>query len=83
MVILAAGETGALVTAEDHTILGGMGSAVAETLAGSIPVPLEMVGIPDAFAETGPDPDTLMDAWGLSVADVVYAVQRVLGRKNR
>jgi transketolase len=83
LVIQAAVETGAIVTAEDHTVIGGLGSAVAEALAQNRPVPLEMVGVCDAFAETGPDPDTLMDAWGLSIADVVSAVQQVLRRKNQ
>jgi len=77
----AAEETGALVTAEDHTILGGLGSAVAEALAGGYPAPVEFVGLKDTFAETGPDPDTLMDAWGLSIADLVAAAKRAMQRK--
>jgi transketolase len=77
----AAEETGALVTAEDHTILGGLGSAVAEALAGHYPAPVEFVGLNDTFAETGPDPETLMDAWGLSVQDIVEATHRALRRK--
>ncbi len=78
----AAEETGALVTAEDHTILGGLGSAVAEALAGGYPAPVEFVGLKDTFAETGPDPDTLMDAWGLGVTDVAAAARRALQRKR-
>jgi transketolase len=78
----AAEETGALVTAEEHSILGGLGGAVAEALGRCRPVPIEYVGLNDTFAETGPDPDTLMDAWGMSVADVVAAAQRVLRRKR-
>ena len=77
----AAEDTGALVTAEDHTILGGLGSAVAETVAGHYPAPVEFVGLNDTFAETGPDPETLMDAWGLSVQDIVAATHRALRRK--
>jgi len=79
----AAEETGALVTAEDHLIIGGLGSAVAEALAGHYPAPVEFVGLNDTFAETGPDPDTLMDAWGLSVKDIVEAARRALRRKSR
>lgn len=79
----AAEDTGAIVTAEDHTIIGGLGSAVAETLAGHHPAPIEFVGLNDTFAETGPDPDTLMDAWGLSVEDIVNAARRALARKAR
>jgi transketolase len=77
----AAAETGALVTAEEHTVLGGLGAAVAEALCAGRPVPLERVGIPDTFTRTAPDPETLMDAFGLAVNDVVAAAQRVLARK--
>ncbi len=77
----AADETGALVTAEEHSIIGGLGSAVAEALAGGRPAPIEFVGLNDTFCETGPDPDTLMDAWGMSVEDVVAAAKRALQRK--
>jgi transketolase len=78
----AAEETGALVTAEDHTIVGGLGSAVAEALAGGYPAPVEFIGLNDTFAETGPDPETLMDAWGLAVGDIVAASKRALQRKG-
>ena len=77
----AAAETGALVTAEEHTVLGGLGAAVAEVLCAGRPVPLERVGIPDTFTRTAPDPETLMDAFGLGINDVVAAAQRVLARK--
>lgn len=82
LVVQAAQETGALVTAEDHTILGGLGSAVAEALAEHHPAPVEFVGLKDTFAETGPDPDTLMDACGLAVTDVAAAARRALERKR-
>lgn len=81
LVVLAAQETGALVTAEDHTILGGLGSAVVEALAEHHPAPVEFVGLKDTFAETGPDTETLMDAWGLSIADLVAAAKRAVQRK--
>jgi transketolase len=77
----AAEETGALITAEEHSIIGGLGSAVAETLAETHPVPLERIGIQDRCCPTGRDLDTLMDACGLSVAEIVTAAQRVLARK--
>jgi len=82
LVCQAAAETGAVVTAEDHSILGGLGSAVAETLAAHCPTPVEYIGLADTFAETGPDTETLMDAWGLSVDDIVRAARRALGRKR-
>lgn len=81
LLLHAARATGALVTAEDHTVVGGFGSAVAEALACSLPVPVEMVGLQDNFAETGPDPDTLMDACGMAVDDVVRAAQQAVARK--
>lgn len=81
LVVQAAQETGALVTAEDHTILGGLGSAVVEALAEHHPAPVEFVGLKDTFAETGPDTETLMDAWGLSIADLVAAAKRAVQRK--
>ena len=82
LLLQAAGETGAIVTAEEHTIIGGLGSAVAETLSEAQPVPLERVGIHDRFCPTGRDLDKLMDACGLSVADIIAAAKRVLKRKK-
>lgn len=81
LLLEAAEETGAMVTAEEHNIIGGLGSAVAEVLSEGCPVPLERVGIRDRFCPTGRDPDQLMDTCGLSVADVITAAQRVLERK--
>jgi transketolase len=80
LVCQAAAETGAIVTAEDHTIVGGLGSAVAEAIATHCPVPIDFVGLADTFAETGPDTETLMDAWGLSVGDIIRAAKRVIKR---
>jgi transketolase len=81
LLVHVAKTSGAIVTAEDHTVVGGFGSAVAEALAGCYPAPVEMVGLQDNFAETGPDPETLMDACGLSVADLVQAAHKVNARK--
>jgi transketolase len=82
LLLQAAEETGALVTAEEHTVIGGLGSAVAETMADAHPVPLERVGIHDVFCPTGRNLDTLMDACGLSVAEIISAARRVLERKE-
>ena len=82
LVCQAAAETGAIVTAEDHTILGGLGSAVAEALAAHCPAPIEYIGLADTFAETGPDTESLMDAWGLSVSDIFRAARRVHERRT-
>jgi len=73
---------GAVVTVEDHSIIGGLGSAVAEVLAERCPVPLRRVGIPDRFAESAPTRD-LMNRYGLSQTDIVAAVRDVIERKGR
>lgn len=83
LLLNAAAETGALVTAEEHTVIGGLGSAVAEVLAEGCPVPLERVGIRDHFCPTGRNLDVLMDACGLSVAEIVSAAQKTLTRKKK
>ena len=77
----AAEETGALVTAEEHSIIGGLGGAVAEAVCATHPAPVERVGINDTFARTAPDPESLMDAFGLGVEDIVAAARRALRRK--
>ncbi|NLF01220.1 MAG: transketolase family protein [Anaerolineales bacterium] len=77
----AAEETGAVVTAEEHSIIGGLGGAVAEALAETWPAPVERVGVNDTFACTGPDPDSLMDAYGLAIEDIVAAAKRCIARK--
>ncbi len=82
LLLQAASETGAIVTAEEHNIIGGLGSAVAESVMETLPVPLERVGIRDIFCPTGRDLDKLMDACGLSVIAVVEAAHRVLARKK-
>ena len=74
-------ETGAIVTAEEHNVYGGLGSAVAETLAQSGPVPMEMVGINDTFTESG-DYEKLLAKYGLSSANIVAKAEQVLLRKR-
>jgi transketolase len=81
LILEAAEETRAVVTAEEHSIIGGLGGAVAEVLSSGRPAPLERVGIADTFARTAFDPETLMDAYGLSVSDIIGAARRVLERK--
>jgi transketolase len=73
-------ETGALVTVEEHSVIGGLGGAVAECVSRTQPVPVERVGIADTFAESGPYAD-LLDRYGMSVDDICTAVKRVLERK--
>jgi transketolase len=83
LICQAAAETEAVVTCEEHSILGGLGGAVAETLSEHIPTPLVRVGIRDTFARTAPDPETLMDAFGLAVADIITACEKALAKKDR
>lgn len=76
-------ETGAMVTAEEHSVVGGLGSAVAEVLVRECPVPVEMVGIADRFTETAKDFDSLLDHYGMSVEDIAKAAQRALDRRKK
>ncbi len=80
-ILAAAEETGAIVTAEDHQINGGLGSAVAERLGEDCPVPLERVAVMDRFGESGTASE-LMEHYGLNDQAIVEAVRRVLKRKN-
>ena len=74
----AAEETGLIVTVEEHNIIGGLGSAVCETLADTCPVPVVRVGFNDIFGETGPH-EALLDRLGLDVEDIVSAAVRCSG----
>lgn len=81
LICRCATETGAIVTAEEHSIYGGLGSAVAEVLVKSgRPVPVEMVGVQDTFTESGPYAQ-LLKKYGLDSAAVVKAVELVLEKK--
>ena len=75
----AARQTGAVVTAEEHSIIGGLGSAVAEVLGERCPVPLERVGIPDVFGRSGTGAQ-LLDYFNLNAEGIVQAVRNVLSR---
>ena len=79
-VLAAARETGALVTAEEHLLQGGLGSAVASLLAGSLPTPVEMVGL-TGYGESG-DPQRLLEKYGLTPVHVAEAVRRAVARKG-
>ena len=81
LILQAARETGALVTAEEHSVVGGLGGAVAEVLGEGHPTPMRRVGLGDTFARTALDPDSLMDACGLAVEDIARAARLVLAGK--
>jgi transketolase len=80
--IKAARETGAIVTAEEHNVALGMGSAIALALVESVHVPMKRVGIPDTFGESG-TPDELLAKYGLTVENIVDAAHDVIGRKKQ
>jgi transketolase len=82
IVIKAAKETGAIVTVEEAQAAGGLGGAVAETLALNTPVPMELIGVQDRFGESG-DPRELLESFGLTAPAILLAVQRALARKTR
>ena len=78
----AAAETGAIVTAEEHSIIGGLGSAVAETLAVERPTPMERVGIMDRFGESSRSYSALMAKMGLTSDAIGEAVREAVKRRN-
>jgi transketolase len=80
LLIKAAEECGAVVTAEEHQIHGGLGSAVAEVLVRTCPVPMEFVAVDDRFGQSGKTAE-LMSAFGLTADHIVSAVKKVLNRK--
>lgn len=81
MIIELAKETGAIVTVEEHQIMGGLGSAVAELLVSKFPTPIEFVGVNDKFGQSG-KPDELIEHYGLGIDGITGAVKRVLERKS-
>lgn len=81
-VIRAAKISGAVVTVEEHQVTGGLGGAVAETLSKMYPTPMEFVGMPDHFGESG-QPDELLEKYGMKAKSIVEAVKRVITKKER
>lgn len=80
-IVKAARETGAIVTAEDHSIIGGLGSAVSEVLGEHKPAYIERVGVKDAFGKSG-HTEELFEIYGLTALDIAKAVNRVVDRKR-
>lgn len=79
-IINSARETGVVITAEEHSIIGGLGSAVCEVLSENLPTPVVRVGIKDTFGESG-KPVELLKAYGLTSDDIVKAVKKGLSLK--
>jgi len=71
---------GALVTAEDHNVIGGLGSAVAEHLVANTFAPLEMVGVPDRFGESG-QADEMLEVMNISSPYIAVAARKAISRK--
>lgn len=79
-IVASAKAAGAVVTVEEHQIAGGLGSAIAEVLAGECPVPIEFVGVHDEFGQSG-EPKELIEHYGMGVSHIVAAVKKALKRK--
>lgn len=80
-IIEVAKKCGAVVTLEEHQVMGGVGSAVAEVLAQNFPVPMEFVGMQDGFGESG-EPEELIEKFGMGVGSIKEAVKKILSRKQ-
>jgi len=80
-IIAAAQKCGAVVTLEEHQTMAGCGSAVCEVLAQNYPVPVEMIGMPNTFGESG-QPEELIEKYGMGKKSVIEAVKKVLKRKS-
>ena len=81
IVIKAAKETGAIVTAEEHSVIGGLGSAVSELLSENYPVPVVKLGVNDTFGHSGPAPK-LLDEFGLRAINIVEKVKIAISMKK-
>ena len=80
LIINAAKETGAIVTAEEHSIIGGLGSAVSEVVSEECPVVVKKVGVKDTFGESG-TPAELLKKYGLTAEDIVNSVKEAIAKK--
>lgn len=81
LIVSCARETGAIITAEEHSIIGGLGGAVAEVLGENCPVPLARVGLKDIFGESG-KPEELLVKYGLTPEDLASATKAIIKRKK-
>lgn len=81
LLIAAARETNAVVSIEEHQIVGGLGSAVAEVLAQEYPVPMEFIGVHDKFGQSG-TPNELIEHYGMGIDAILAAIEKVLARKK-
>lgn len=82
IIVKAAKETGAVVTTEEHTIIGGLGSAVCEVLSEEYPVPVKRIGIEDKFGKSG-KPNELLKLYGLTAEDIAIKAKNVIALKRK
>ncbi|MBQ7046004.1 MAG: transketolase family protein [Clostridia bacterium] len=82
IIVKAAKETGAIVTAEEHSVIGGLGSAVSEVVGEECPVPVLRLGVNDTFGYSGPAND-LLDIFGLRASNIVELAKQAIARKNK
>ena len=82
IVLKAARETGAIVTAEEHSVIGGLGAAVSETVCEESPVPVVKLGVNDTFGHSGPAVK-LLDEFGLRAANIAQKAKRAIAIKNK
>ncbi len=80
-IVKAANETGAIVTAENHNIINGLGSAVAEVVVENALVPVERVGVKDQYGQVG-EVEYLAETYGLTAKYIVEAAKRTIARKQ-
>jgi transketolase len=80
-IVAAAHETGAILTAEEHSVYGGLGSAVAEVVVAEAPVPMKILGVPGIFAPTG-SAEFLLDEFGMAPQAMAKAAEELLARKG-
>ncbi len=80
IIIGAARETGAILTVEEHQVMGGFGSAVAEVVVKNHPIPMEMIGMNDQFGESG-QPRELMEKYGLTSSNIILRAKKLILRK--
>lgn len=82
IIIKAAKETGAIVTAEEHSVIGGLGSAISEVIVQNYPVPVKMVGVEDRFGKSG-NPVELLKMYGLTAENIVSKAKQAIEAKKK
>jgi len=82
-IVKMAKKTGAVLTVEEHSVIGGVGGAVSEVVGENIPVPIERIGVQDKFGESALDYGELLEAHGITVGNIIAGVKKVLERKKQ